>query len=233
MSFVDPFDAATQAGERTPAYFGKIEVSVGFVKLMKGAGKVPFNEGTDSVEERRTDIRIVLNPIEASKMTQLVEKDMIAESATWGRIVWPSLRDCGLKNLRELHGKWAQVELAKTGRTYPGRDGTTREETTFKFVKLFDSLAECNAAFYAVRPGSAPVDNGVGDIDMSHGAGSNGNGNGGNPERETALQFLGVLVKQAGGDKSKLAASIAMMPMISKYFTADSPEVVNFMAGVN
>ena len=53
-----------------------------------------------------------------------------------------------------------------------------------------------------------------------------------NAERETALQFVGALVRQSGGDKSKLASLIMQMPLISKYFTVDSPEVADLLATV-
>ncbi len=237
MSFNDPFDAATNAGERSNTYFGKIEVNVSFVKLIKGAGQVPFMDGTDNPNDRCTAIHIILNPIEASGLTQLVERKLIAESGTWSRIMWPSLRDnCGLKNLRDLNGQWAKVEMVKTGRVYEDKRGEKHEETTFKFLAVYSNAGEATTAFLRER-GTAPDD--TLNIDMGHGAGAplsgtikgvDGSVSASNPERDTALQFLGALVKQANGDKTKLASMIATMPMIGKYFTADSPEVVQLMA---
>ena len=163
-------------------------------------------------------------------LTQLLERKLIAEFGAWPKIVWPSLRDLGIKNVRDLNGRWAKVEIVKTGRTYQSSRGETQEETTFKFAALYGTAAEATTA-YVADGGKAPATDdqeaAAGAIDMGHGAGSNGNA-----ERETALQFLKVLVKEAGGDMGKLAMDIAAMPMIAKHFTVNSPEVVEMLAGV-
>lgn len=213
---VDPFDAATQAGNRPDAYFGRVEVAASFVKLEKGIGKSAWSDA-DGIDARRTEVHLIVNPIEASGLTFMLERKVIAESAEWSKTVWPSLRDLGLKNVRDLHGKWARVEMVKTGRTYTKRDGTTGEESTMQFAALFDSLAACEAAYWAER-GGKPAGNG-----------SNGATPASNAERETAKQFLGVLVKQANGDLNVLAGLIASMPLVNKYFSITSPEVVELV----
>lgn len=233
---VDPFDAATEAGDRKPVYYGRMDVSATFIAMIKGQAPQAFNEHTHSPDTRRTQVHLILNPIDAMNLTQLLERKLIAEFGAWPKIVWPSLRDLGLKNVRDLAGKWAKVEIVKTGRTYTSQRGETQEETTFKFLALYDTAADATAAYLADGgKNTAPADD-ESAIDMSHGAGAPatniGTNGTGTAERDTALQFLKVLVKQAGGDKGKLAASIAQMPMISKYFTADSPEVMQCMAGV-
>lgn len=236
ISNVDPFDAATEAGDRKPVYYGRMEVTASFMSMAKGQQAQPFVDGVHNPDTRRTQVHMILNPIDAMNLTQLLERKVIAEFGAWPKIVWPSLRDLGLKNVRDLNGKWAKVEIAKTGRTYTSQRGEVQEETTFKFLALYDTAADATAAYLADGgKTTAPADD-ESAIDMSHGAGApatnigvNGNGT---AERDTALQFLKVLVKQANGDKGKLAASIAQMPMISKYFTADSPEITNIMAGV-
>lgn len=227
---IDPFDAATELGDRKPVYYGRMDVSATFMSMAKGQAAHPFNEAVDSPDTRRTQVHLILNPIDAMNLTQLLERKLVAEFGAWPKIVWPSLRDLGLKNVRDLAGKWAKVEIVKTGRTYTSQRGETQEETTFRFLALYNTAAEATAAYVADGGKvAAPADD-ESVIDMSHGAGAPATN--GNAEKETALQFLKVLVKQANGDKGKLAASIAQMPMISKYFTADSPEVVLVMAGV-
>jgi hypothetical protein len=232
----DPFDAATQAGEGRNAFYGRADVSAAFVTLKKGVGKQPFNEQFDDMRDRRTEVKIVVNPIDAMGLTILLQRDLIAESSEWSKFTWASLRDkCGLKNVRELNGKWCKLTLVSTGETYTTKRGDTQERKAFVFEAVYQTAQEAEAAYYA-DTGTAPVDSEMA-IDMSHGAGTapstNGaNGNGANPERETALQFLKVLVKQANGDRGKLAASIAQMPMIAKWFTIDSPEVGEILAGV-
>lgn len=226
----DPFEAATQAGEGRNTYFGKAEVTAGFVTLKKGVGKQPFNDQLDDIRERRTEVKIVVNPIDAMGISILLQRDLIAESSEWSRYTWASLRDkCGLKSVRDLNGKWCKVTLQGTGETYTTKRGETQERKAFVFEAIYNTAQEATAAFYADTGGQPESDPAMA-VDMSHGAGANGNG--ANAERETAKAFLQALVKQSGGDKNKLAASISQLPMIAKYFTADSPEVAEFYAGV-
>ena len=233
----DPFEAATQAGEGRNTYYGRVDVSASFVTLKKGVGKQAFNEQLDDVRDRRTQVTIVVNPIDAMGLSILLQRDLIAESAEWSRYTWASLRDkCGLKNVRELNGKWAKLTLQGTGETYTTKRGETQERKAFVFEAIYQTAQEATAAYHA-DTGGGHEDNPAGDVDMSHGAGGpvtniSANGNGNDTERETAKAFLQALVKQSGGDKSRLAASIAQIPMIAKYFTADSPEVVEMFAGV-
>lgn len=227
ISNIDPFDAATEAGDRKPVYYGRMEVTASFIAMIKGQAPQAFNEHMHDADTRRTQVHLICNPIDAMGLTQLLERKLIADFGAWPKIVWPSLRDLGLKNVRDLNGKWAKVEIVETGRTYESKRGETQKETTFRFAALYNTAAECTAAYVADGGKVAGATDDEGAIDMSHGAGSNGNA-----ERETAKAFLAALVKQSGGDKSKLAASIAAMPMIAKYFTVDSPEVTEFYAGV-
>ncbi len=226
----DPFEAADKAGEGRNTYYGKAEVTASFVTLKKGVGKQPFNEQYDELKDRRTEVKIVINPIDAMGMTIMLERDLIAESAEWAKHTWASLRDkCGLKSVRDLNGKYCKLILQGTGETYTTKRGDTQERKAFVFEALYQTAQEATAAYLA-DGGKAPAqDDPAMAVDMSPGAGSNG----ASAERDTALAFLKVLVKQSGGDKSKLSASIAQMPMIARYFTADSPEVAEFYAGVN
>lgn len=234
ISNIDPFDAATEAGDRKPVYYGRMEVTASFIAMLKGQAPQAFNEHLHDPDTRRTQVHLICNPIDAMNLTQLIERKLIADFGAWPKIVWPSLRDLGLKNVRDLNGKWAKVEIVETGRTYESKRGETQKETTFRFAGLYATAQECTAAYVADGGKAAAHDDNLAmQIDMGPGGGSNGAATNGNAERETAKAFLQALVKQAGGDKSKLAASIAQMPMIAKYFTADSPEVVAMLAGVN
>lgn len=208
----DPFDAATEAGERQPVYFGKVDCTAGFVALLKGQGKVLWTEA-HGIEQRRTEVALRLDPIDAMNLTRAVERQVIAESREWTGVVWPSLRDLGVRNAREVNGKWAKVELVKSGRSWTNKEGATVEGTTLKFLALYPTKAECIAAWEAENGGS-----------VAHAPSSNGNG-AVDPGRETAAMFLEPLVKAAKGDRAALAQSLANMPMVSKYFTVDSPEV--------
>lgn len=214
----DPFASAAEAGDskETGVYFGKVSVSATYCQLVKGTGRIPWTESDDPAS-RRTEVRITVNPIDAMNQTRMVERTMIAENKDWREVTWPSIRDLGLKSPRDLEGKYARLELVKTGRTYTNKQGQMREETCVKFTHLFENDAAATAAYWnkpvaqaapqtgtPVAPTAAPVND---------------------PERLTALQFLPALVKNAGGDRTALAGMIAQMPLISKFFTVDSPEV--------
>ncbi len=67
------------------------------------------------------------------------------------------------------------------------------------------------------------------DDDVTEAHPATGGGNGNAKERETALQFVKVLVQQHKGDRAVVAEQIAAMPMLSKWFTIDSPEVVQLL----
>lgn len=221
----DPFDAATEAGERSGVWYGKCDVGAAFVKLVKGQGKSLWSE-QDGIDQRRTEVHIVITPIDAMNSTQLLERKIIAESKDWSGTVWPSLRTLGLRNARDLHGKWAKVEFVKTGRTYTTRNGQTGEETTLKFVELFDTAAACTGAYVADGGRITPKEPAM-EIDMSQ-APLMPNGN---HEKETASLFLPILVKQAAGDIKKLSEALAGTPLVNKHFTIASPEVVTLLRG--
>ena len=211
---LDPFDSATEAGERGNVFFGKIDCTAQFVKLVKGLGKTLWMEN-DGDGARRTELNIHLNPLDVMNLTRPVERSVIAESRDFSAIVWPSLRALGVKNAREIHGKWAKVELVKTGRTYTNGTGATIENTTVKFHALYSSEAECIAAWETETGGSA----------AGSGSQHQQQAETDDVEKAAALQFLPALVKAANGDKAQLAQSIATMPIIAKHFTVDSPEV--------
>ncbi len=224
---VDPFDVATSEGERQPHYWGKVEVSAQFVTLRKGEGKQPFNPAVDPVEDRRTEVDFIFNPIDAMNLATMLQRQVIAESPAWKRVVWPSLRALGCKSAREVDGKFAKLELAKTGRTWTDRSGGIREETTFRFLAMFNSEAECVADFHKARGGKPEPteDDPAGDVDMSPTVPTTDGSVGTEAERQTALEFLPFFVKQANGNKAALAQAIAGQEMIARYFTIDSPEV--------
>jgi hypothetical protein len=55
--------------------------------------------------------------------------------------------------------------------------------------------------------------------------------NGDNPERAVAWKFAQVFIAQTGSDINALAAKLAGNPIVAKYFTINSPEVVNALMG--
>jgi hypothetical protein len=218
---LDPWNDATNAGERSGVFYGRIDANAQHVVLQKGTGKAPFNPNVHSHDDRRTELFISLNPLDEMNLTKAIERNVIAESREWSGIVWASLRTLGLTNARELHGKYAKCELVKTGRTWQ-KNGETVEGTTFKFLALYKSREECAAAFRADRGGSQPAADEDVPFDTAPAPANN-------HERETALKFLEPIVKASNGDRNVLSITIAGMPLLAKFFTVDSPEVQALM----
>lgn len=230
---MDAFDSAVSAAENRGIYYGKVQVSAEYVVFIKGVGKLNYIEGQHEPKDRRTEVSFVLSPIDEMGMTNLVQRSMIAESDEWARIVWPSLRDdCGIKHPRELDGKFVKVQLVLNGRSWiDKKTNEKREGTTFKFLAIYASELACKTAYIddgnSVRvPTSTPTSPdstaAAMAVDMTP--------NMANPERETAKMFLPALVKSSNGNLATLATLIAGMPIIAKFFTADSPEVRELMA---
>lgn len=219
---LDPMDAATQAGERADVYFGKMEVTAQYVSLARGQRPQPWVEGM-SADTRRTEVFFSLNPLDETGLTILIERKVLAESGEYTRIVWPSLRDLGVKSLRDANGKWAKITMVPSGRSWTNKEGAEVKGTTIKFAALYDTQADCVAAWEdefgaMARNGNGKVDDDLPPMEPAD-----------NTERETAKQFLPALVKSANGDRAMLATLLGGMPMIAKFFNVDSPEVVALM----
>jgi hypothetical protein len=208
----DPWAVAetAEAQESNGEYFGLVSVAVEFCKLVKGEGRVPFNAAQDDPNDRRTSIDIQIEPL-SERATFMPRRTMVAESKEWTNIVWQSLKDLGLLSLRELNGKYAKYTNVSTGRKWTNANGETKEATTFKFLALYTTRAEAEAAknggnTLSAQPAAqtAPAQS---------------------DEKQIALTFLTALAKAAHGDKNKLAVQIAQYPVVSKFYTIDSPEV--------
>ena len=228
-TYLDPMNTAVEEAERPNFIYGQLEVSAAFIQFVNKK-KTVWTEHDDA-KERRTEVTMVINPIEETGLTQLFTRSTICGNrGEWADIIWPSLRDvCGIKELRAADKKFVKVEVVKTGRKYTNKNGEEVENTTFKFHGLFTDKAGCVSAFSAdggtpkstlnVAPANNPGDPMA--IDMTP--------NANNLERESSKLFLPMLVKAAGGDVNQLKTMIASMTPLNKYFTVDSPEVVELL----
>jgi hypothetical protein len=221
----DPFETASNAEPLRSSYYAQVQCDAWYCVLVKGTGKVVFDPNQHPIEQRRTALSISLATIPEQPVQFPLVREMIAESAEWTKHVWPSAKVLGLSSARDLNGKWAKVELAPTGDTYKNKQGDTKERTTFKFLAFYADEAACRAAYGAggnaqatAAPATAPA--------------SPVNGADTSKERETALQFLKVLMpKWLNGtmDLDKVKAGIAANPVIARHFDANSPEVIQLM----
>lgn len=237
----DPWQAANEAKEPSRFYFGQVFADVWFCILVKGQGKVKFDPAQHKAGQRRTAIDLDLTPLVSSGLTFTVERDMIAESREWAGIVLPSLKALNI-DLRALNRKWAKVELVPS-RTYKDKEGNEKQATTFKFHAVFDTQAECEAAANAffgqftgddnpppLEPDSTPQQAQQQQPQQQVQQPMPTNGKNSDPQREVALKFLPALVQMAAGDPGKLNELISQNDLVSKYFTINSPEVIQLLA---
>jgi hypothetical protein len=231
----DPWDAAGNADQRV--LFGQVSLNVWFCALVKGKGKVPYDE---KIHERRaTAIDLIITPLADARSTYNTERSMIAESNEWGRIVLPSIKAAGILSVREANGKWCQYTLVSTGETYRAQRGAhageERERTTVKFLKFYNSEDECRSAYYAAR-GSAGED--VPDVEETPMPGfepqaqaqPTANANGNSRMLETAKLFIAAFAKQNGYDIEKTRAVCRTQPMITNAIDVDSDTFVALIA---
>jgi len=212
---VDPWATAETAKEPPKRFFGQVLINVWFCILQKGVGKVPFDPQQHKQGQRRTAVDVEIVPLPESGLQFTLERNMVAETREWASTVLPSLKALGV-SIREVHEKWAQVELVPS-RTYIDRNtGEEKQATVPKFIAVYDTEDECQAAADELFNGGEEED------EPSIPATDNG---GANPEKEVALKFLPALVAQAQGDPDRLAGLLANQPLVSKYFSVDSPEV--------
>ena len=232
---VDPWESANEA--KAPQFsneiWGQVEARSWYCVLEKGTGKVEFNPDLHSPDQRRTAIEIIVHPLPDMGLTFDVTRSMIAESHEWASIVLPSIRDLGL-HPRALNGVWVKAANATlTDRkgapvTYTDSNGIEKERKTIKFLKLFASEDECRADYLASSGKHATVS-------TQHEEKTDSNS--GDKERQTALAFLKVFVQSVCRGQSDvdvirklLASQLATQPLISKYFTVDSPETIELIA---
>lgn len=196
-------------------YFGKVNFDVWYCVLRKGEGAVPFDPQQHNVDERRTMVHIMITPLSSSRAQFLTERKCLAESREWAKITLPSIKALGMKSARELENKWVQYVMEPTGRKYTDRNGLEKQNTMPKFLAVYDSEEAAERAkgeLYAKAVDKEVVQ-------------TNGGGGNGNAERKVAELFLKSLIQTVGNDRQKVASLLASQPLVSKYFTIDSPEV--------
>ena len=216
----DPFESASNPEITPREYYGQANVNCEYCVLVKGQGRMPFDPATNKESEKRTAVDISITALPELNVTRTPERKMIAESREWAGIVWPNIKALGINNARDLGGKWVKANFVATGETFQGRHGDTVDKTTWKFSAIYPDEGACRAAYYADNANDAPAP--LPNTPVTQG----------NPqERDNALKILTVLVKQAGGDFDKIAIAIAKFPVVSKYFTVGSPEIVSIMTG--
>jgi hypothetical protein len=224
----DPWDDAENPRQRGSDFWGQVKIDMYYVVLVKGTGKVPFDSKIHKIDQRCTAIDINILPVEpqAEKVNFAVQRSMIAESKEWAGIVLPSIKALGVSP-RELNGRFVKAHFVPTGQKYVNTSNESKDRTTFEFETLFVD-GDLAVADYLGTYGNAQAAPAAVAAQKSPAA---------NNDRETALKFLKVVVENAARGQSDLAiikntvaVNLANMPMVNKYFTAESPETLNLIA---
>lgn len=214
-------------------FWGELKIDAWLCALVKGQGKVPFDPAVHQRPATALEIEIV--PLAEMNIANVkaTQRSIIAESDEWRTISWESLKALGVANLREVVSKWVKAEAVPTGDKYESK-GKVYDRTTFKFLTLFNDETACRADYLTENP--------VTSIPTQQAAPTPaGNGNGSNPEAAAAWQFAKVIVsntmKGAIGkplDEAMTAVGVALSqyPGVSKYYTVQSPEVMELMMKV-
>jgi hypothetical protein len=227
---LDPWESAESAKEPefTNEIWGQVQAHSWYCILEKGVGKIEFNPQVHSDDKRRTAIDLIVRPLPDMNLNFDLVRNMIAESREWVSFVLPSIRDMGI-GTRDLNDKWVKVQTVtltdKNGNpvTYTDNNGTVKEKTTIKFLKVYANEEECRNDYLAMS-GKQSTSSGSSDS------------NGSDKERQTALAFLKVYVQNVCRGETEvsiirenLAKQIAVQPLINKHFTVDSPETVELI----
>lgn len=215
----DIWDEATEAKLPPLKYWGQLSADASAVALIRGRGKESYDPAKHNPALRRVQVELTLDPLDEMNMTRGITRTLITNNTDWINQTWKSAQDLGLQHARELNGKWCRCVLENTGREYTNSHGAKVTATTLVFEKFFADKAACVEDYRASQSSSSEKasENAAGeDVHNENGKAS---------PRQTALEFLPLLVKQAGADPKVLAGLLANMDFVNKFFTIDSPEV--------
>lgn len=221
----DPFDAADKATwDPTFRVFGQVQAETWFCVLQKGVGKVAFDANQHDVGDRRVAIKIAIVPAIAGRQT--IERELIAESQEWTKIVNPSIKALGPQwNLKALHNQWVEAEMAASGRKYqqqqPDGSYVERDATTVRFVRIFPTEDACVQATQARGGGGAAAPAAVAAQPAAPVQTARNDA-----EKRTATAFLVPLWKAANGDIARFDELLKKNALTAKYFDLNSPEVL-------
>jgi len=211
-----------------PAYeiWGQAFVAVWKAALVKGKGKVPFDPTVHTSMVYSIDLSIV--PI-TEQNAKHVERSLIQNSKEW-EMIQKSIKDLGAAP-SEIDQKYVRIAFEPTGKTYTNTNGDTKNETFVKFLKVFKSEAECIADYGATTMGDVPVTV-TEPQEIASGVPAAGA-----KEFEAAKKLLeaslrGVVKVVSTPEEAKALAlvKIKASPVMSRFFTEDSPELDDMIA---
>jgi hypothetical protein len=202
--------------------WGQVSVAVWAAALVKGQGKVPYDPKVHDRMVYAIDLSVV--PISLQN-ARIAERSILQTSKEW-KLIQESIKACEIQP-SEIDGKYVRVKFEPTGEVYTNSSGETKNKTYMHFVRVFNSIEECEKDFkessfnVTIEPAVESPAPTTQQTQISN-------------EYETALRFLGAAVRSATKGKTKndlesikkfVGARIQGSPLMSKYFTEDSDEV--------
>lgn len=212
----DPWAAAMDAKPREFELYGQIKIDVwtGYFPG-NGAKPIPHDPGQHPADKRNVMIDMSLLSIPEQPQQYPVEGHFTDFSLDWVKITLPSIKALGV-DLRALDGRWVKISQVPGKRANPKKAGEFY--STLKFLAVYDSETACREA-YTGQPLSTEEHAAAPAPEMS-------------AEKQTALQFAGVVIKNAASHtqtqsaaRALITAQLAAFPMIQQHFTIDSPEI--------
>lgn len=207
----DPMDSADDPEVQASEYYGQARLDAFYGILVKGVGKIPFDDSRHTIKDKHTIIKFDVIPLAEHNFSRPLSRDYIAEFGEWPKITLPSIKALGI-SVRQLNDAWVKIAVVPDGRTYE-KNGETKQSSTFKLLAVYPDENACRAAYngVTVTPQAAPP---------------NANGN---AERTVALKFIPTFVKSCDGDPDRLGKMLAANSLVAKYFSITSPEVIQAM----
>lgn len=219
----DPFEAADNPEIRNKTYFGHVTVDAYAVVLQRGSGPVNFDHFRHRLEDRRTQVKVSIQPLTGSRFMDPINREVLVESNEYAKIFHPSIRALDIKP-RELSGRYVRAEMIPT-REYIKKDGTPGTATCPKIIATYETEQDCRAAQDALfghhdtAAEAAPaVSNGIAPA-APNGAGMSADGQ---------RQLLEALWNASGKSDKQMAMLLSVTPQL-KHLTLDSGEVKSVM----
>ena len=238
----DPLDAAMNP---TPAslernFWGEVvTVDAWHCRLVKGQGKVVWDPSADSIDQRRTAIKIgvEITPKDSGRYT--VEREVLDTSPEWIKHTLPSLRKLEL-DLRTLKGRWVQIKSRPTGQTYTNSAGEVKERSAIVFIEVYPDRETAQAAADAFfsrgqaskepatdqQPQAAQPSPSADAQTVATQPATD------NAERLFAKQALPLLWQASGEQRETFLDMIKANPQVAKYFNETSDEVVELIQDI-
>ncbi len=208
----DPWEAAGE--QQTQKRVAQINFDL-WACVWENKTVAPFDEQIHKISDRLTNVTMDFTTLTGKNF----QFNHIAEWSDWQQTTLPSVMALDVpgatspgEKLKKMNGQWVEYEIEE--REYTKKGGGTGTALAVKFLTFLGDRAAAEA-YTKTDSDDAPE---------APPAGDNGK------DRAVAAQFLGPLWAQAGKDPDKMADLLKSMPMVSQFFTIDSPEVQEVMS---